>query len=96
MTPHFISWLNDTAKYEPYGFNRSDFYGGSFGGKENDDTLITKRPIIFVHGTSDSLIGSTPDDSGFRYTIEHFLTLGYTKVELYGSMWGFNDVPHEA
>lgn len=33
LTDHFISWLNDTAGYEPYGFNRSDFFGGSFGGK---------------------------------------------------------------
>ena len=95
LTPHFISWLNDTGGYEPYGFNRSEFIGGSFGGKDSDNTPITRRPVVFIHGTSDQIIGDTRDNNGFRMTIEYFLSKGYTKAELYGSMWGFGDLAHE-
>jgi triacylglycerol esterase/lipase EstA (alpha/beta hydrolase family) len=41
------------------------------------------------------IIGDIPDNNGFRLTIEYFLSQGYTKAELYGSMWGFADVPHQ-
>eukprot|EP00347_Sterkiella_histriomuscorum_P003794 403362914 len=95
LTDHFISWLNDTGTYEPYGFNRSDFFGGSFGGKDSDDTPITKRPVIFVHGNADMAIGDEWVNNGFRLSIEYFLSRGYTKAELYASQWGFADVPHE-
>ena len=33
LTDHFIAWLNDTGGYESYGFNRSEYFGGSFGGR---------------------------------------------------------------
>ena len=49
LTDHFISWLNETG-YEPYGFNRTHFFGGSFGGRENDSTPIKRRPVVFIHG----------------------------------------------
>eukprot|EP00347_Sterkiella_histriomuscorum_P017744 403348162 len=95
LTDHFITWLNDTGTYEPYGFNRTDSFGGSFGGKDSDDTPITKRPIIFIHGNSDMAIGDEWVNNGFRLSIEYFLSRGYTKAELYASQWGFADVPHE-
>jgi triacylglycerol lipase len=41
------------------------------------------------------LIGSTDADNGFRYSIEYFLANGYNESELYGSMWGFADIPRE-
>jgi hypothetical protein len=77
--------LNDVGGYEPYGFNRTDFFGGSFGGKEDDSTPIVKRPIVFIHGTGDMLIGDCPMNNGFRLAIEYLLSRGYTKAELYGS-----------
>jgi hypothetical protein len=40
------------------------------------------------------IIGDEPINNGFRLTIEHFLRMGYTKAELYGSTWGFADVHH--
>lgn len=95
LTDHFITWLNDTGDYEPFGFNRTDFFGGSFGGKVDDSTPILRRPVIFIHGNGDQIIGEIPDNNGFRYSIEYFLSRGYSKAELYGSMWGFGDVPHE-
>ncbi len=80
--------------YEPWGLNRTDFFGGSFGGKDDDNTPIKRRPVVFIHGTGDMIIGEEPINNGFRLTIEHFLRMGYTKAELYGSMWGFADVHH--
>jgi hypothetical protein len=77
LTDHFISWLNDTGEYEPYGFNRSDFFGGSFGGKDNDSSSITRRPVVFVHGNGDRVIGDVPMNNGFRISIEYFLAQGY-------------------
>jgi triacylglycerol lipase len=94
LTDHFIGWLNDTGGYEPYNFNRTDYFGGSFGGKENDSSIIKNRPVIFIHGNQDMLIGDSPENNGFRLTIEYFLSQGYSKSELYGSMWGYPDVPH--
>ena len=80
--------------YEPYNFNRSDSIGGSFGGKDSDDTPINHRPIIFVHGDRDMAIGYEWANNGFRLPIEYFLSRGYTKAELYASQWGFADLGH--
>ncbi|CDW73979.1 lipase (class 2) [Stylonychia lemnae] len=38
------------------------------------------------------IIGEEWANDGFRYDIEYFLQNGYTKAELYGSMWGFADL----
>eukprot|EP00347_Sterkiella_histriomuscorum_P002272 403368794 len=91
LTDHFVDWLNANKNYYPYHFNRTEFFGGSFGGKENDTTPIARRPVIFVHGGADRLIGSNETFNGFRYSIEYFLQHGYTKAEIYGSMWGYAD-----
>ena len=40
------------------------------------------------------LIGENPSNNGFRLSIEYFLARGYTKAEIYGSMWGFADLDH--
>ncbi len=94
LTNHFISWLNDTGNYEAWGFNRTDFFGGSYGGKEDDSTPIKHRPIIFIHGNTDQAIGVDWYSNGFRISIEYFLSRGYTKAELYASMYGFCDYEH--
>ena len=52
LTNHFIEWLNITD-YEPYGFNRTEFYGGSFGGREYEGQPIVNNPVIFIHGDGD-------------------------------------------
>lgn len=41
------------------------------------------------------MIGDAWANDGFRHSIEYFLSMGYKKSELYGSMWGYNDIPHE-
>ncbi len=40
------------------------------------------------------VIGDEPINNGFRLMIEELLSHGYTKAELYGSMWGYADVDH--
>ena len=40
------------------------------------------------------LIGDSPVNNGFRISIEYFLSKGYLKSEIYGSMWGYPDIPH--
>ena len=41
------------------------------------------------------IIGDDWLNDGFRFDIEYFLQNGYTKAELYGSMWGFADYDGE-
>jgi len=95
LTDHFINFLNLNKNYYTYQFNRTDFFGGSFGGKDNDSTPINRTPVVFIHGAADMLIGDNWKNDGFRYDIEYFLSRGYTKAELYGSMWGFADLDYE-
>lgn len=95
MSEHFISWLN-ASDYEQYGFNRSQFIGGAFGGKQSDDDKVVKIPVIFVHGNGDLANGRIEDDqSGWKTSLEYFLSQGYTQAELYATSWGFGDIPHE-
>ena len=94
LTDHFINFLDFTKNYYPYEFNRTDFFGGAFGGKADENDTITRAPVIFIHGAADQLIGEEWANDGFRYSIEYFLEQGYKKSELYGSMWGFNDLQH--
>ncbi|CDW91555.1 lipase [Stylonychia lemnae] len=93
LSDHFIKFLDINKNYYPYNFNRTYYFGGSFGGKENDSTPINRVPVVFVHGAGDRIYGDDPSNNGFRYTIEYFLDHGYTKSELYGSMWAFADLP---
>ncbi|CDW84053.1 lipase [Stylonychia lemnae] len=95
LTDHFIRFLDTNKDYYTYNFNRTQFFGGSFGGKENDSSPINKVPVVFVHGAADMLIGYGWENDGFRYDIEYFLQNGYTKAEIYGSMWGYADIPYE-
>ena len=87
--------MNSTT-YEFYGFNKTEFYGGSYGGKLSDDDVIINQPVVFVHGNGDLAAGRDEDlQSGFKYSIEYFLSRGYKRSELYATTWGFADVPHE-
>eukprot|EP00347_Sterkiella_histriomuscorum_P023090 403335989 len=95
LSEHFVNWLNDSG-YEPYGFNRSDLFGGSFGGKVDDDDKIINQPVIFIHGNGDLAAGpEEQDQAGFKYSAAYFLEKGYKMSELYGTTWGFGDIPHE-
>jgi len=95
LTDHFISFLNE-SNYEFYGFNKTEFYGGSYGGKISDEDSIINQPVVFVHGNGDLAAGRDEDlQSGFKYSIQYFLSKGYKRSELYATTWGYGDVPHE-
>uniref|UniRef100_A0A915BAV5 Lipase n=1 Tax=Parascaris univalens TaxID=6257 RepID=A0A915BAV5_PARUN len=54
---------------------------GSFGGKLHDGSVIKKRPIIFVHGI-------TQTASAFLSQRHYFIKKGYHISELYATTWG--------
>ena len=89
LSPHFLSWL-DSNGYSSYNFNRSEFAGGSYGGKSSDsDTGSGRKPVLFIHGWSDVGVGSSyPGQSGFAFTIDYFLWQGYTQADIYTTTWG--------
>ena len=89
LTPNFVNWLN-AHNYGHYNFLRNDLapQGASYGGKVTDSDSITKEPVIYIHGNSDKAIGFSGSQIGFTYSIEYFLSQGYTEAELYATTWG--------
>src|SRR5262245_11178434 len=57
LTPHFRNWLAANG-YSGYNFARDDVAGGSYGGKQNDSDSAINQPVIFIHGNSDSALGT--------------------------------------
>ena len=80
LTPHFEAWLNANG-YAPYGFERSDISGGSFGGRASGSDPIVNEPVIFVHGNGDRA-------DSWQASRAAFLAAGYTDAELYATTWG--------
>ncbi|CAD6192390.1 unnamed protein product [Caenorhabditis auriculariae] len=88
ITPHFQTWLT-TNGYGEYHFERSDYGSrGSFGGKANSSTKITKAPVIFLHGNTDSALHNNEFSTGFSRSIRYFLKNGYGPEEIYSTSWG--------
>ncbi len=82
LTPHFNNWLNANG-YEKWGFQRLDLVGGAYGGRASDADTIKRNPVIFFHGNSDIAVGTQDLFTGFSKSIEYFLSMGYSKSELY-------------
>ncbi len=88
LTPHFRSWLSANG-FGPWAFERSDVPGGSFGGRAGDGDPIVRVPVVFVHGNSDSALGTGVSPfTGFAATISELKARGYTGAELYATTWG--------
>ncbi len=47
--------------------------------------------MIFIHGNSDIAVGDGYWQVGWTSSIEYFLSMGYTKGELYTTTWGDAD-----
>ncbi len=94
-TADFRAWLEANG-YGSYNFPRDDVKGGSFGGKSSASETLTHTPIVFVHGNSDSALGTfvvtTGETSslytGFSDSVAYFTAHGYSMAELYGTTWG--------
>lgn len=88
LTPHFRSWLSANG-YGAWGFERSDVPGGSTGGRASAGDPIVRVPVVFVHGNSDSALGTGVSPfTGFSATIAELKARGYTGAELYATTWG--------
>jgi len=77
----FKSWL------QANGYGHHAFAQGNvpaFGGKGSPGEKVTKEPVIFIHGNSDSA-------AGWKNSIEHFSKQGYKPSEMYAMTWGPSD-----
>jgi Lipase (class 2) len=87
LTPHFRNWLAAHG-YSGYDFARDDVQGGSYGGKQNDSDTVVNQPVIFIHGNSDSALGTGAPSTGWTASINYFLSQEYKSSELYATTWG--------
>jgi triacylglycerol lipase len=74
----FQKWLFEN------GYGKYDFAKGNvpaFGGKAKPGEKVTKEPVIFIHGNSDSA-------AGWKNSIETFSKNGYKPSEMYAMTWG--------
>jgi pimeloyl-ACP methyl ester carboxylesterase len=74
----FHKWLHEN------GYGKYDFAKGNvpaFGGKSSSGEKVTKEPVIFIHGNSDSA-------AGWKNSIETFSKNGYKPSEMYAMTWG--------
>ncbi|HET7434182.1 MAG TPA: lipase [Thermoanaerobaculia bacterium] len=88
LSTDFRNWLT-TNGYGSYDFVRADVPGGSYGGRAFAGQAVVNQPVIFIHGNSDSAIGTgSSAATGWRASIEYFKSQGYTSAELYATTWG--------
>ncbi|HEX7831790.1 MAG TPA: hypothetical protein VF787_19195, partial [Thermoanaerobaculia bacterium] len=88
LSSDFRSWLTANG-YGSYDFIRADVTGGSYGGRAFAGQAVVNQPVIFIHGNSDSAIGTgAAGSTGWRASIEYFKSQGYTSAEIYTTTWG--------
>jgi len=88
LSTDFRNWLSANG-YGSYSFTRTDVPGGSYGGRVTPGQAVVNDPVIFIHGNSDSALGTgSAAATGWRASIEYFKAQGYTSAELYATTWG--------
>ncbi len=87
LTSDFQNWLNSNG-YSTFDFMRNDITTGSFGGRILSTDVISRQPVVFIHGNSDKALGTMFGQSGWTASRDYFLSNGYTNAELYGFTWG--------
>jgi triacylglycerol esterase/lipase EstA (alpha/beta hydrolase family) len=87
LTTDFRNWLTANG-YGGYHFERSDVAGGSYGGRTVAGQAVVNQPVIFIHGNSDSALGTSSPYTGWYNSIAYFKGQGYTSAELYATTWG--------
>ncbi|HET8775721.1 MAG TPA: lipase [Thermoanaerobaculia bacterium] len=88
LSSDFRSWLAANG-YGSYNFARTDVLGGSYGGRTFAGQAVVNQPVIFIHGNSDSALGTGSSlATGWRASIEYFKSQGYTSAEIYATTWG--------
>jgi hypothetical protein len=88
LSTDFRNWLTANG-YGSYDFPRADVPGGAYGGRAYAGQAVVNQPVIFIHGNSDSALGTGSSfATGWRSSIEYFKSQGYTSAELYATTWG--------
>ena len=87
LSTDFRNWLNANG-YSSYDFQRADVAGGSYGGRVTPGQAVVNQPVIFIHGNSDSALGTVSPYTGWTSSIQYFKSQGYTSAELYATTWG--------
>jgi triacylglycerol lipase len=88
LSSDFRSWLTASG-YGSHDFVRADVPGGSYGGRVFAGQAVVNQPVIFIHGNSDSALGTGSSlATGWRASIEYFKSQGYTSAEIYATTWG--------
>ena len=87
LSTDFRNWLTANG-YDSYNFQRSDVAGGAYGGRTTPGQAVVNQPVIFIHGNSDSALGTVSPYTGWTSSITYFKSQGYTSAELYATTWG--------
>ncbi|MEA2162055.1 MAG: hypothetical protein QOK37_182 [Thermoanaerobaculia bacterium] len=87
LSTDFRNWLSANG-YSSYSFQRSDVAGGAYGGRVTPGQAVVNQPVIFIHGNSDSALGTVSPSTGWTSSIGYFKSQGYTSAELYATTWG--------
>src|SRR5438874_1605396 len=87
LSADFRNWLTSHG-YSSYNFQRSDVTGGAYGGRISPSDPVINEPVIFIHGNSDSALGTASPYTGWTSSISYFKSKGYTSAELYATTWG--------
>src|SRR5437763_624335 len=87
LSTDFRNWLTANG-YGSYNFQRSDVAGGAYGGRTVAGQAVVNQPVIFIHGNSDSALGTVSPYTGWTSSISYFKSQGYTSAELYATTWG--------
>jgi triacylglycerol lipase len=95
LSTDFRNWLSANG-YASYNFQRSDVAGGAYGGRVTPGQAVVNQPVIFIHGNSDSALGTVAPYTGWTSSISYFKSQGYTSAELYATTWGPADPSQSA
>ena len=87
LSTDFRNWLSANG-YGSYNLARADVAGGSYGGRVTPGQPVVNQPVIFIHGNSDSALGTVSPYTGWYNSIGYFKSQGYTSAELYATTWG--------
>jgi hypothetical protein len=87
LSTDFRNWLSANG-YSSYHFERSDVAGGAYGGRTTPGQAVVNQPVIFIHGNSDSALGTVSPETGWTSSVSYFKSQGYTSAELYATTWG--------
>jgi hypothetical protein len=87
LSTDFRNWLSANG-YSSYHFERADVAGGAYGGRTTPGQPVVNQPVIFIHGNSDSALGTVSPETGWTSSVSYFKTQGYTSAELYATTWG--------